>query len=241
MLEELAFGSPSKTPPPAGRAFAVSPPLRSRSIKSPNGSNFAGFRGAVSSPIGSGKSAGVAGGRGAGEAFAAAAGDGVRPDKRSANGSSASFCASAPRPMPAGNSSRRDVFPDLPTSLTVNSKLPMCNLSPFASGASFPQPSDMPLCDNGLLPRSMMKKSPLRETTCACTRDTVRSGSSSTSKLALARPMLPPLSSNSADSPPRADPPRMLTTAIFIIQSIQKVWGQRNHQRNHFSQDEWRL
>ena len=53
----------------------------------------------------------------------------------------------------------------------------------------------------GLLPRSMMAKPPLRYTTCAATRDTVRSGSGSMRWLVSARPMVPPSSSKLALSP----------------------------------------
>jgi hypothetical protein len=74
----------------------------------------------------------------------------------------------------------------------------MLSVSPGFSAASRPLPSGAPLTLMALLPRSTTAKLPLRSTTCACTREIVRSGSGSTSWLVVARPMVPPSSSKLA-------------------------------------------
>jgi hypothetical protein len=106
---------------------------------------------------------------------------------------------------------------------TASSKLPMTSRAPSASAASLPEPSDTPLHCIALLPRSMTKYCPSRHSTCACTRDTVRSGSSSTSVLVSARPMVPPSGPKSAAMACPAGAPCRVMTAIWIMNRPPKA------------------
>jgi len=158
--------------------------------------------------IGSGKSSGsaAAGAAGEGAGDAAGAAGGARPASRSAKGSSLAAAAGfAPdRPMIvsgiASGAAAGTGALAAACARTTSSKLPTTSRAPSASAASLPAPSDTPLHCMGLLPRSITKYRPSRHSTCACTRETVRSGSSSTSVLVSARPMVPPLGPKSADS-----------------------------------------
>ena len=212
-------------------------PGPSRSAK---GSAAPALAAAVSVCIGSGNSndeaaAAAAAGASAARRGAAAAGAGDSPASRSAKGSSSDaawddgIAENAAAPGCAG----ADAIGAAASSSTASSKPPITRRSPLCSAASLPAPSARPLHSSGLLPRSTMKNCPLRHSTCACTRETVRSGSSSISVLDGARPMVPPVMPNSADSPGAAAAPCRAMAAMRIIAPFPLAAGKRRRSLRH--------
>ena len=209
---------------PARPSISAAPPCPGNPSRSANGSTW---RAAGAAPAAAGARPSGSGNR---EISGMAAGvplracgatAGARPDIRSAKGSSGSSAGAGAAPTGSLHAA-----PGEASTSTRNSNPPTCSRSPLARADSLPDPKETPFTCSGLLPRSMMKNCPWRASTWACTRETVRSGSSSTSVLVPARPMVPPAALKTADIGLSTAPPRMLTTTILMSDKPQNNTSQ---------------